>query len=150
MKQTTKLTIRSQEGYVPPKKPYSFEAMLDDILHFAAVTLVDNGRLSMWMPTANDEDIELAIPNHSCLEVVSICVQPFNKCKTMQSAQESNGITIQLGSRRLLTYRRLPGVEVPEQSQAVKHSYSGNNADDLNAFRRKVITAAASLKLSNC
>lgn len=72
-----------QEGYIPPKKPYSFEAMLDDILDLAAVMLVENGRLSIWMPTANDEDIELAVPAHPSLEVVSICVQAFNKCEPM-------------------------------------------------------------------
>lgn len=69
-----------QDHYLPPKRPYSFDAMLDDILEFAAETLVAGGRLSLWMPTANDEDGELEIPNHGCLEVVSVCVQPFNKC----------------------------------------------------------------------
>lgn len=69
-----------QDRYIPPKKPYGFEAMLDDILEFAAAFLVDGGRLSLWMPTANDEEIELDIPTHACLEVVSICIQPFNKC----------------------------------------------------------------------
>ena len=65
---------------MPPKRPYSFEAMLADILEFAAQILVVGGRLSLWMPTANDEDEELAIPSHSALELVSTCVQPFNKC----------------------------------------------------------------------
>jgi tRNA G10 N-methylase Trm11 len=60
-------------------------ALLDDTLHFASLTLVENGRLAMWMPTANDEDIELAIPTHPCLKVVSVCVQPFNKCKISAS-----------------------------------------------------------------
>ena len=55
--------------------------MLDDILGFAALHLVDNGRLSLWMPTANDEEVELDIPTHYCLEIVSVCVQPFNKCR---------------------------------------------------------------------
>lgn len=69
-----------QSHYIPPKKPYSFEAMLGDILEFAAMYLVDGGRLSLWMPTANDEEVELEIPMHPCLEIVSICVQAFNKC----------------------------------------------------------------------
>lgn len=56
-------------------------AMLDDILNFAADTLVDNGRLSFWMPTANDEEQEIAIPAHPCLELVVVCTQVFNKCK---------------------------------------------------------------------
>ncbi|KAL8712200.1 MAG: hypothetical protein Q9225_006990, partial [Loekoesia sp. 1 TL-2023] len=71
-----------QDHYLPPKKPYRFEAMLDDILAFAAATLVYRGRLSLWMPTANDDNDsggDLEIPRHACLQVVSICVQGFNK-----------------------------------------------------------------------
>ena len=55
--------------------------MLDNILVFAAETLVDNGRLSFWMPTANDEQQEIPIPEHPCLEIVVVCVQAFNKCE---------------------------------------------------------------------
>lgn len=69
-----------QDKYIPPKKAYSFEAMLDDLLEFAAQHLVDDGRLSLWMPTANDEDVELGIPAHPHLGLVSGCVQTFNKC----------------------------------------------------------------------
>ncbi|KAF2833275.1 tRNA guanosine-2'-O-methyltransferas-like protein TRM11 [Ophiobolus disseminans] len=109
-------------GYIPPKRPYSFTALLDDILAFAVSTLVENGRLSMWMPTANDEDIELVIPSHPCLKLESVCVQAFNKW-----------------SRRLLTYRRLQESEVPEGAlEAVKKEYEkGTRASDLNDFRRK-------------
>lgn len=74
---------------MPPKRPYSFDAMLNDILQFAAVTLVDGGRLSMWMPTANDEDVELAIPTHEFLKIVSVCVQPFNKCMLRRASHWS-------------------------------------------------------------
>ena len=66
--------------FIPPRKPYSFLAMLDDILHFSAQTLVDNGRLSFWMPTANDEQQEVPVPTHPYLEVVAVCTQVFNKC----------------------------------------------------------------------
>ena len=66
--------------FVPPKRPYSFLAMLDDILDFASETLVDHGRLSFWMPTANDEEQEIPVPEHPCLEIVAVCVQVFNKC----------------------------------------------------------------------
>lgn len=65
---------------MPPKKPYSFFAMLNDILIFASETLVDNGRVSFWMPTANDEELEIPVPTHPCLEIVAVCVQVFNKC----------------------------------------------------------------------
>ncbi|KAF2657545.1 tRNA guanosine-2'-O-methyltransferase [Lophiostoma macrostomum CBS 122681] len=111
-----------EPSYIPPKRPYSFIAMLDDILAFAASALVANGRLSMWMPTANDEDIELFIPTNPYLEIVSVCVQPFNKW-----------------SRRLLTYRRLGDEEVDkEQVEIARKEYEkGVKADDLNIFRRK-------------
>lgn len=79
--------------YVPPKKPYSFLAMLDDILEFASQVLVDRGRISFWMPTANDEDRELGVPTHPCLEVVAVCVQPFNKCELLSTISLS-GFTL--------------------------------------------------------
>ncbi|KAL1840677.1 hypothetical protein VTJ49DRAFT_227 [Mycothermus thermophilus] len=68
--------LRGKEMYknpdfIPPKKPFSFLAMLDTILQFSAQTLVDNGRLSFWMPTANDEDQEIPVPTHPYLEIVS-------------------------------------------------------------------------------
>mgnify|MGYP003634760629 CR=1 FL=1 len=75
------LTFHREEKYIPPKRPYSFLAMLDDILEFAAQTLVENGRLSFWMPTANDEDQEIKTPEHPCLEITSVCTQAFNRCK---------------------------------------------------------------------
>ena len=75
--------VRRQDKYIPPKKPYSFEAMLEDLLEFAAFMLVDSGRLSLWMPTANDEDVVLGIPAHPCLGLVSVCVQTFNKCTSL-------------------------------------------------------------------
>ncbi|XP_014559302.1 hypothetical protein COCVIDRAFT_13711 [Bipolaris victoriae FI3] len=111
-----------EPGYIPPKRPYSFTALLDDILEFAVATLVEDGRLSMWMPTANDEDIELIIPSHPGLELTSVCVQAFNKW-----------------SRRLLTYRRRRESEMPEGAlEAVKKEYEkGTRASELNDFRRK-------------
>lgn len=111
-----------EPSYIPPKRPYSFTAILDDILAFAVATLVENGRLSMWMPTANDDNVELIIPTHPCLEIASVCVQPFNKW-----------------SRRLLTYRRLAESEIPQGAlEMVKKEYEkGVKADELNNFRRK-------------
>ncbi|KAJ4990001.1 RNA methylase family protein [Stagonosporopsis vannaccii] len=113
-------------GYIPPKRPYSFTALLDDILAFAAVTLVPNGTLSMWMPTANDADVALIIPSHPCLELRSVCVQAFNKW-----------------SRRLLTYRRREAGEVDAEALAAvsegrRREYEqGTRASELNDFRRK-------------
>ncbi|KAF2691071.1 tRNA guanosine-2'-O-methyltransferas-like protein TRM11 [Lentithecium fluviatile CBS 122367] len=119
---TTHSDRYKEPTYIPPKKPYSFTAILDDMLAFAVATLVDDGRLSMWMPTANDEDVELIIPTHPCLEIVSVCVQPFNKW-----------------SRRLLTYRRLPELQISAGTlEKAKREYEqGVKADELNDFRRK-------------
>ncbi|PGH18553.1 hypothetical protein AJ79_00332 [Helicocarpus griseus UAMH5409] len=113
------------DGFIAPKKPYSFDAMLDDILEFAARTLVQDGRISLWMPTANEDDVELEIPSNPQLELLSVCVQPFGHW-----------------SRRLLTYRRLPEGQLSKsQPRRQKEQTNGVNADDLNAFRRKYFTA---------
>ena len=81
---------------MPPKKPYSFMAMLDDILDFAADTLVDDGRLSFWMPTANDEDQEIAVPTHPCLQIVVVCTQTFNRCEEAPSPPSCNIFPVSL------------------------------------------------------
>ncbi|CAG8980438.1 hypothetical protein HYALB_00012925 [Hymenoscyphus albidus] len=107
------------DSYVPPKKPYSFLAMLDDILEFASVSLVDNGRLSFWMPTSNDEDQEIKVPEHPCLEIVSICTQDFNRW-----------------SRKLITYRRIPDSKVVHTVREERVKENGVSADDLNPFRK--------------
>ncbi|KUJ07936.1 tRNA guanosine-2'-O-methyltransferase [Mollisia scopiformis] len=109
-----------EDSYIPPKRPYSFLAMLDDILDFTAVSLVDNGRLSFWLPTANDEDQEVQIPQHPCLQITSVCTQSFNRW-----------------SRRLITYRRIPDAEVIEGVvRKERTAENGVNADDLNPFRK--------------
>ncbi|KAF2234910.1 RNA methylase [Viridothelium virens] len=108
-------------NFIPPKKPYSFEAMLDDVLEFAASSLVESGRLCMWMPSANEDEVELEIPTHPALEIVAVCVQPFNKW-----------------SRRLLTYRRLPDADIRDETpRAKKEQAVGAHADELNRFRKK-------------
>lgn len=63
--------------------------MINDILNFAARTLVTDGRLCMWMPTTSDKEADFPVPMHQDLEVISISVQPFSNCK-----QRTPGITI--------------------------------------------------------
>ncbi|KAJ5254567.1 hypothetical protein N7505_011776 [Penicillium chrysogenum] len=110
----------TRPGFVPPKKPYGFEALQNDVLNFAVRSLVPNGRLSMWMPTTNDEKTEFPVPMHQNLEIVSISVQHFNTW-----------------ARRLITYRRLPEGELSDTTLARKKiDDQGTTADDLNAFRR--------------
>lgn len=112
-------------GYVAPKKPYSFERMLDDILAFAADTLVVDGRLAFWMPSANEDEEVLAIPSHKDLYLMECCVQRFNKW-----------------SRRLLVYRRRRkgeqrAVNGPSTKVEVDNFADGKTASELNSFRRK-------------
>ncbi|MCJ1249572.1 hypothetical protein MMC30_006798 [Trapelia coarctata] len=117
-----------KDKYIPPRRPYSFEALLSDILAFAANMLVEDGRLGMWMPTANEEEVELMVPEHEALELVSVCVQPFNKW-----------------SRRLLTYRRKREGEIlrtnsqnGEGNDKTRAIPNGVHANDLNNFRKRV------------
>ncbi|KAL1587022.1 hypothetical protein WHR41_04141 [Cladosporium halotolerans] len=139
-----------QSDYVPPKKPYSFVRMLDDILDFSAIRLVDGGRLCMWMPVAGakedpeatpegleepakeePEAEEYAIPQHPALALVAESKQHFNKW-----------------SRRLITYRRLQDSEISQEAltaygmqrlelQASNQTGETTRANDLNDFRKK-------------
>ncbi|KAM3418761.1 hypothetical protein BST61_g4734 [Cercospora zeina] len=131
-----------RDDYIPPRKPYSFLRMLDDILDFSSEMLVDGGRLSMWVPVAGSSEEELsedepqggatvqeyATPHHPTLQLVSQCRQDFNKW-----------------SRRLLTYKRLEDAHVDIQAVAeyqmqrlkLQSDDSDGTADDLNDFRRK-------------
>ncbi|KAK9475069.1 S-adenosyl-L-methionine-dependent methyltransferase [Dipodascopsis tothii] len=80
--------------YIPPKKPYHFDALLIDLVEFSAVHLVDNGRMCCWIPVSNDDYRDVDIPTHPDLEIVANCVQVFSKW-----------------SRRLVAYRRKPRAE---------------------------------------
>lgn len=118
--------------FLAPKQPYGFAALLDDLLRFSADTLVDDGRLGFWMPTANDEAQELPIPTHPCLEIVSVCVQVFNKW-----------------SRRLITYRRIPDAQLDATALATASALgtstksTGLTANQLNPFRRRYFSKFA-------
>lgn len=109
--------------FIAPKRPYSFNRMLNDITDFAVRTLVDGGRLAFWMPCANDADKEFPAPQHGMLELKHNCIQVFNKW-----------------SRRLLVYERIGG-DVPEGNAKGVQRLSlggpvGHKADELNHFRR--------------
>jgi tRNA (guanine10-N2)-methyltransferase len=111
--------------------------MIDDLLHFAAEMVVDDGRLAMWMPTANDEDVELAIPQNPYFELVSSCVQIFNKCASGKSPFHIGSLFC-IGSRRLLTYRRLPEAQTgPVLVRELRTLQGGAKTNDLNSFRKR-------------
>lgn len=70
-----------RKDYIPTKKPYEFNALLDDLLQFAAERLRPQGRLCFWMPVANEDFQEHHIPLHQDLKLLSCNIQDFNKCK---------------------------------------------------------------------
>ena len=79
------------DSYIPPKRPYSFTQLLDDILEFAARALVERGRLCLWVPVAGVESQEaenstkaFTLPRHPQLELVAECTQSFNKCESVR------------------------------------------------------------------
>ncbi|KAL7276354.1 hypothetical protein RUND412_000657 [Rhizina undulata] len=113
-----------QSDYVPPKKPYSFLAMLDDILQFSVDHLVPGGRLCFWMPTANEDFSQFDIPMHPQMELAAVSVQEFNKW-----------------SRRLLTYSRKHGDEGAGEAAKMRAEILDASkkwtADELNGFRKK-------------
>ena len=91
------------------------------------------------MPTANDEDVILGIPAHPCLGLVSVCVQTFNKCASIIKNVVCSTDEQSKGSRRLLTYKRLPDSEVKgDLSLRQREATRGSNANDLNSFRKRV------------
>ena len=68
-----------RRDYIPTKKPYALDSLLDDVLQYASERLPIGGRLAFWMPTANDENVETIVPLHANLELKYNCVQGFNK-----------------------------------------------------------------------
>lgn len=114
---------------------------MDDILDFGCDMLVDNGRLCMWMPTANDDETEIAIPTHPALKLVSVSVQQFNKCRHLVEQRTSQFADTWIGARRLLTYQRIAEKEINQdamRSRQRRDEAQGTTADELNKFRRKV------------
>ncbi|TID29260.1 hypothetical protein CANINC_002056 [Pichia inconspicua] len=68
-----------RRDYIQPKKTYSLDLLLDDLLEFSSQRLEVGSRLCFWMPVANDEDIPTLIPQHKELELIYELVQDFNK-----------------------------------------------------------------------
>ncbi|PRT52519.1 tRNA (guanine(10)-N2)-methyltransferase [Wickerhamiella sorbophila] len=81
--------------YIHPKRPYSLDLLLSDLLEFAAARLKVKGRLSFWMPLASDDP--LSAPTHAKLRIVSSIPQAFNKWQ-----------------RWLITYEKRPEGELGE------------------------------------
>lgn len=68
-----------RKDYIQPKKTYSLDLLLDDLLEFASNRLDVGSRLCFWMPVANDENIPTMIPQHASLELIYELVQDFHK-----------------------------------------------------------------------
>lgn len=81
--------------YIHPKRPITLDVLLTNLLEFAATRLKVGGRLSFWMPLANDDPV--SAPIHAKLRFVSSIPQSFNKWQ-----------------RWLLTYEKRPEGELGE------------------------------------
>lgn len=68
-----------RKDYIQPKKTYSLDLLLDDLLEFSSDRLALGSRLCFWMPVANDENIPTLIPQHESLELIYELVQDFHK-----------------------------------------------------------------------
>lgn len=83
--------VHEREGYLPPKKPYELSDLADDLLDYAAETLVDDGRLVFWLPTVNEDYSPVDLPRRNDMQLLANSTQNFGRW-----------------SRRLLTYVKLP------------------------------------------
>ncbi|EPY53744.1 tRNA (guanine-N2-)-methyltransferase catalytic subunit Trm11 [Schizosaccharomyces cryophilus OY26] len=81
-------------SHYPKLEQYQISDMVFDLICFAAMHLVDYGRLVLWLPTITEEYSIEDIPRHPCLSLIFNSVQPFTHW-----------------SRRLLTFERLPRSE---------------------------------------
>ena len=57
---------------------YERDLVFDELLNFAAETLLLNGRLVYWLPVIQDEYNDDQVPLHPCLHLISNCEQPLS------------------------------------------------------------------------
>ncbi|KAG0678586.1 hypothetical protein C6P42_000402 [Pichia californica] len=93
-----------RRDYIQPKKMYSLDLLLDDLLQFSSERLEIGSRLCFWMPVANDEDIPTMIPQHKELELIYELVQDFYKWSRrllvyVKRDKNYNGTTIKSENR---------------------------------------------------
>ncbi|KAK6363661.1 hypothetical protein TWF730_001082 [Orbilia blumenaviensis] len=130
----------TRKDFVPPKRPYSFDKMLNDITNFASTHLAPNGRLCIWLPTADEDFNEFSIPTHRNLKLESVCVQNFNKwsrrlltyTRYETDREEENGIATATTDSEILP----DAVAAGEPHDPTKAKLA-RTADALNPFRRK-------------
>ena len=92
------------------------------------------------MPSANDENVTLTIPMQPRLELVSVCVQPFNKWSRRlltyrKRRSEENDTDISYSDEEMKVERKLEGLSVEDRDGT--NSEVGKSADDLNSFRKR-------------
>lgn len=113
-----------RKDYMQPKKTYSLDLLLDDLLEFSSERLDVGSRLCFWMPVANDEDIPTLIPQHQNLELIYELVQDFHKW-----------------SRRLLVY-------VKRGSDYQGETVTSENRENSNNFRERYFSKFNKLSLN--
>lgn len=93
-----------RRDYIQPKKTYSLDLLLDDLLEFSSERLDIGSRLCFWMPVANDEDIPTLIPQHKDFELIYELVQDFHKWSRrllvyVKRGEGFNGVTVKSDDR---------------------------------------------------
>lgn len=78
----------SAKDHIPSRIAYDIDEMMNDLLNFAAKSLVMGGRLVYWWHTS-PEFVEQDLPTHECFQLVS------NSVDKITSRQHRRLITIE-------------------------------------------------------
>ena len=70
---------RVREDYIAGTVPYDVKEMYDDLMEFAAKSIVTNGRIVMWFFVNNDEYCEEILPSHRCFKLIYNSIDPLTK-----------------------------------------------------------------------
>ncbi|EFC48950.1 predicted protein [Naegleria gruberi] len=70
---------RVKENYIAGTVPYDVKEMYDDLLEFAARSIVTKGRIVMWFFVNNDEYCEEILPSHRCFKLLYNSIDPLTK-----------------------------------------------------------------------
>lgn len=118
-----------RHDHIAQTKPYSVSDVMADLLDVAARVLVMGGRLVYVIPSfAIDFNHEDDLPRHECLEMVSICFQPF---------------TQELG-RRMVTMKKVQVYDADQRDNYLSKTWKNGpaSAEKCANIRDKILEAA--------
>jgi tRNA (guanine10-N2)-methyltransferase len=73
------ISLRDDEPYVPPTKPYELSELVRDLVLLSRHLLKVNGRLVFFLPTVTDEYAEIDVQAVMCegMQIVANSLQDF-------------------------------------------------------------------------